>query len=92
MRDAVPDEIEIVPEGQRSRSATASRSRSGSHLSTNSRPQTPGGSPVPRTVVERVGDKQHYGEVEGTLAHQQRIMDAQPDEVKKAPPEAVDGR
>ncbi|KAK4504047.1 hypothetical protein PRZ48_004962 [Zasmidium cellare] len=91
MRDAVPDEIEIVPEGKRSRSATASRSRSASHLSADSRPQTPGGSPVPRTVVERVGDKQHYGEVEGTVAHQQRMMDAKPDEVRKAPPEAVDG-
>lgn len=91
-QDAVPDEIEIVPEGSRSRSATASRSRSASHLSTDSRPQTPGGSPIPRTVVERVSEKPAYGEKEGTLAYEQRKADAQPDEVRQAPPEAVDGR
>lgn len=90
LKDAVPDEVEIVPEGRRSRSATASRSRSGSHLSTDSRPQTPGGSPVPKLVVERVDDKPAYGEVDGTVAKEMRSADAAPDEVRKAPPQARD--
>ena len=80
--DAVPDEIEIVPEGQRSRSGTQSRSRAASVLSGSSRPQTPGGSPIPRTVVDKVDDKPSYGEVEGTLAKEQRMADAEPDEVR----------
>ena len=86
MQDAVPDELEIVPEGQRSRSGT--RSRAASNLSTSSRPDTPGGSPVPKTVVERVDDKPAYGEVEGTLAHEMRSADAAPDEVHMAPESA----
>ena len=93
-QDAVPDEIEIVPEGRRSRSGTQSRSRSNSLLP-NSRPQTPGGSPVPRTVVEKVDDKPSYGEVDGTLAKELRMADAEPDEVRRAPAvtrETLNGR
>jgi len=90
LSDAVPDELEIVPEGRRSRSATTSRSRSGSHLSTVSRPETPGGSPVPKLVVERVDDKPAYGEVNGTQAKEMRMADASPDEVRKAPPVSRD--
>lgn len=84
-QDAVPDEVEIVPEGQRSRSGTT-RGRSASNLSAasgNSRPGTPGGSPIPRTVVERVDDKPAHGEVKGTEAWAMRKEDAQPDEVKR---------
>lgn len=92
-QDAVPDELEIVPEGRRSRSATttstaaavASRSRSHSHLSDTSRPATPGGTPIPKTIVERVDDKPTHGEVEGTPAWQLRRGDAEPDEVRQAP-------
>lgn len=91
-KDAVPDEIEIVPEGRRSRSATVNRSRSASHLSADSRPQTPGGSPIPKTVVEKVDNKPSYGEVDGTLAKEQRMADAAPDEIRQAPAEARDGR
>lgn len=65
-------------------------------MSTGSRPETPGGSPVPKTVVERVDDKPAYGEVEGTEAKEMRMADAMPDEVRKAPEEArvgvIDGR
>ena len=43
-------------------------------------------------MVERVDDKPSYGEVDGTLAKEQRMADAAPDEVRKAPPQAVDGR
>jgi len=84
-QDAVPDEVEIVPEGTRSRSNTT-RGRALSNLSAasgNSRPGTPGGSPIPKTVVERVDDKPAHGEVEGTEAWKMRQEDAQPDEVRK---------
>ena len=95
MSDAVPEEIEIVPEGRRSRSATTSsqpRSRSHSQLSMESRPQTPGGTPIPKTVVEKVDNKPSYGEVEGTPAREMRMADAMPDEVKQAPDGAGKGR
>lgn len=65
-----------------------------STLSTSSasRPQTPGGTPIPKTVVERVDNKPAHGEVEGTLAKEMRSADAEPDEVRQAPPEARNGR
>ncbi|KAG9200171.1 hypothetical protein G6514_007525 [Epicoccum nigrum] len=77
-QDAVPDEVEIVPDGQRSRSA--------SRVSVSDRPVTPGGTPIPKTVVERIDpDQPAHGEVPGTLAHQQRLADAAPDIIIKAP-------
>ncbi|KAJ4322409.1 hypothetical protein N0V94_002396 [Neodidymelliopsis sp. IMI 364377] len=80
-QDAVPDEVEIVPDGQRSRSA--------SHVSISDRPLTPGGtpmSPIPKTVVEKIDpDQPSHGDVPGTLAHQQRLADAAPDIIVKAP-------
>jgi len=84
-QDAVPDEVEVVPEGARPRSSTQSRGRAASQLSTGSRPDTPGGSPVPKTIVEKVDDKPSYGEVDGTQAKDMRMADATPDEVRKAP-------
>ena len=97
-KDAVPDEIEIVPEGTRSRSATlqigGTRSRgnsAASNSSTGSRPMTPGGTPIPKLVVERVDNKPAHGEVEGTAAYEQRLADAAPDEVRKASPAARSG-
>ncbi|GAB7366117.1 hypothetical protein MBLNU230_g7679t1 [Neophaeotheca triangularis] len=97
-QDAVPDEVEIVPEGSRPRSATSSggRSRAQSHLSgSEERPSTPGGTPVPKTVVDRVDDRPSYGEVDGTAAKEIRMADAAPDEVREAPEEskeALEGR
>ncbi|KAK5678588.1 hypothetical protein LTS10_009032 [Elasticomyces elasticus] len=91
--DAVPDEVEIVPEGARSRSGT--RSRAMSNLSEmgggSPRPMTPGGTVIPKTVVERVDDKPAFGEVEGTLAKELRAADAEPDEVLRGPEVARDG-
>jgi hypothetical protein len=79
MQDAVPDEVEVVPDGQRSRSA--SRVSLG-----GSRPWTPGGSPIPKTVVEKVDpEKPSYGDVPGTAAHELRKADAEPDIILKAP-------
>jgi hypothetical protein len=77
-QDAVPDEVEIVPDGARSRSA--------SRVSVSDRPLTPGGTPVPKTVVEKIDpDQPSYGDVPGTLAHQLRAADAEPDIIVKAP-------
>jgi hypothetical protein len=77
-QDAVPDEVEIVPDGTRSRST--------SRVSISDRPLTPGGSPVPKTIVEKIDpDKPSYGDVPGTHAHQLRLADAEPDVIVKAP-------
>ncbi|OQO11866.1 hypothetical protein B0A48_03593 [Cryoendolithus antarcticus] len=80
-QDAVPDEIEIVPDGQRSRSSTLMLS--GQQNSRPGTPLSPGGSPVPKTVVERVDDRKAFGEVEGTEAWELRRGDAEPDEVRR---------
>jgi len=83
-QDAVPDEVEIVPDGLRTRSA--------SHVSTSDRPLTPGESPmspmspIPKTVVEKIDpDQPSYGDVPGTHAHQLRLADAEPDVIVRAP-------
>ncbi|KAK8164029.1 hypothetical protein IWX90DRAFT_247067 [Phyllosticta citrichinensis] len=85
-QDAVPDQVEIVPEGSRSRSASS--------LSVSDRPATPrspGGTPV--VVVEKV-DPEHpsHGEVPGTEAYQHRQADAVPDLVLKAPDAPNEGQ
>lgn len=77
-QDAVPDEIEVIPEGLRSRSA--------SHLREDDRPLTPGGTPIPKTVVEKVDPSQPgHGDVPGTAAYEMRTADAKPDEVITSP-------
>lgn len=75
-QDAVPDELEIVPEGRLSkRSSTSSLQPS----------LPPGGPPVPLTVVEKVDPASpSHGEVPGTAAYEQRQADAAPDIVLKA--------
>lgn len=76
MADAVPDEVEIVPEGMRSRSA--------SRLNPEDRPPTPVS--VPKMVVEKIDpETPAYGDVPGTEAFEKRKMDAKPDEIIKSP-------
>jgi hypothetical protein len=78
IQDAVPDEIEVVPDGQRSRSA--------SRAALEPPPWTPGGTPIPKTVVEKVDpEAPSYGDVPGTAAHSLRKADAQPDVILRAP-------
>ena len=49
-------------------------------------PSTPGGLPIPKTVVEMVDPKApSHGDVPGTAAWEMRRMDAEPDDVRKAP-------
>jgi len=76
-QDAVPDEVEVMPEGK------LSKRSSRQHLEP---PLTPGGTPIPITVVEKVdpGSPSH-GEVPGTEAYRQRMLDATPDVVLKNP-------
>jgi hypothetical protein len=72
--DAVPDEVEVI-----------SRSRSPSTAGQRRRSLTPGGSAVPRTVVEKVDpDQPSYGDVPGTEAYEKRKADAVPDVVTKS--------
>jgi len=74
-QDAVPDEIEIIPEGARSRRESRAEPEP---------PLTPGGSPIPRTVVEKIDPSEpSYGEVPGTHAYEMRKADAAPDRILK---------
>lgn len=75
-QDAVPDEVEVVPEGSRSRSSSRVE-----------RPVTPGGTPIPQTIVSKVDEAPSYGDVPGTPAYNQRKADAVPDIVVKMPGE-----
>ncbi len=75
-QDAVPDEIEVIPEGAHSRSAP--RSPLDESIS-------PGGTPIPQTVVEKIDPKSpSLGDVPGTLAYSKRKADAVPDVIKPA--------
>lgn len=78
VQDAVPDEVEIVPEGSHSRRGSSTGA------------VTPGGTPIPRTVVVKVDPNEpSYGEVPGTEAYEARCADAVPDAVVAA---SDDGR
>lgn len=75
-QDAVPDEVEIVSPHHLSK-------RSSQYLEP---PTTPGGSIIPRTVVEKIDPEEtSYGEEPGTPAYYLREMDAAPDVVLKNP-------
>ncbi|KAL6236606.1 hypothetical protein BDW75DRAFT_249999 [Aspergillus navahoensis] len=72
-QDAVPDEVEVI-----------SRSRSPSTAGQRRRSVTPGGTPIPLTVVEKVDPGQpSYGDIPGTEAYEKRRADAVPDIVTK---------
>ena len=75
----MPDEIEVIPEGQRSRASSRALN---SPLSIS-----PGHSPVPRTKLEKVDPASpSYGEVPGTPAWDKRKADALPDLIERAGP------
>ena len=76
-QDAVPDEVEVIPEG---RSSTQ-----GSRVDERQRSESTGGSPVPRTVVEKLDtDSPGHGQIPGTTAYKIHKADAVPDEIHKA--------
>lgn len=75
-QDAVPDELEILPEGRLSRGNSSRKA---------TRSPSPADGPIPLTVVEKVDpDSPSHGEVPGTTAYEQRQADATPDVVLKA--------
>ncbi|KAJ5684377.1 uncharacterized protein N7477_000722 [Penicillium maclennaniae] len=79
-QDAVPDEIEILPE-----SAEGTQSKDVSPAGSQDRPLTPSGSPIPRTIVEKVDPElPSHGEIPGTEAYVKRQADAVPDLIKPA--------
>lgn len=70
--DAVPDEVEIVPEGSNSRRQSTSANLD--------RPLSLSGESTPRTVVEKVDPlSPSYGDVPGTAAYDIRKADTPPD-------------
>ena len=73
-QDAVPDELEIIPEGGRSRSNSVSSQKDSL--------TSPGGMPIPKMVVEKVDPTSpSHGDVPGTAAHAKRKADAVPDAI-----------
>ncbi|KAI9817234.1 MAG: hypothetical protein M1827_001347 [Pycnora praestabilis] len=75
-QDAVPDELEIVPEGSPSRRESVGGG--------TDRPSSPS-VPIPLTVVEKVDPSEpSHGDVPGTDAYEKRKADAVPDVVVEA--------
>jgi hypothetical protein len=84
LQDAVPDELEIVPEGKLSKRS----SRQFLEPTASS-----GGVVIPRTVVEKVDPSSpSHGDVPGTAAYQKRLADAAPDVVLKSPESGTHAR
>ncbi|KAH0562418.1 hypothetical protein GP486_002891 [Trichoglossum hirsutum] len=76
--DAVPDEVEVIQDSHHEEEAVE-------------RPSTPGGQPIPTTVVEKVDPSMpSHGEVPGTDAYDVRKADAVPDLVLKIPKPGVE--
>lgn len=75
-RDAVPDELEIIPDGEKSRPYPRANDKD---------PNTArGGSPIPKTVVQKLDPTSpSHGEVPGTTAYSVRAADAAPDVITK---------
>jgi hypothetical protein len=69
--DAKPDEVAVISEGNEDNDVEL-------------RSPTPGGHPIPTTLVEKIDPTSpSHGEVPGTLAHDKRAADAVPDMVVK---------
>ncbi|KAL8992822.1 MAG: hypothetical protein Q9169_006808 [Polycauliona sp. 2 TL-2023] len=78
-QDAVPDELEVVGDTSKPSSRRTSQSRP-------DRTSTPGGTPIPRTVVEKIDpDTPSHGDIPGTEAFNMRQADAVPDVILQSP-------
>lgn len=74
-QDAVPDELEVIPEGGNRRASTSSQDQA----------MTPRRNPIPKTVVEKVDPTTPgHGDVLGAAAHTKPKADAVPDVVLPA--------
>ena len=77
-QDAVPDELEIIPEGLDSRQPFSQGRASGA--------KTPAGIQIPKTVVEKVDlASPSHGDVPGTTSYEKRMADAVPDVILQVP-------
>ncbi len=77
-KDAVPDELVINTKFLASGPPSPALSVS--------RPTTPGGTPIPKTVVDMIDPTSpSHGEVPGTAAYAKRKADAVPDAIRKIP-------
>lgn len=75
-QDAIPDELEIIPDGEKSRPY--------SRASDKDRDTAPGGISIPKTVVQKLDPTSpSHGEVPGTAAYSTRAADAAPDVITK---------
>ncbi|KAL8853558.1 MAG: hypothetical protein Q9221_001544 [Calogaya cf. arnoldii] len=78
-QDAVPDELEVVGDTSKPSSRKTSQSRP-------DRVSTPGGTPIPKTVVEKIDpDTPSHGDIPGTEAFNKRQADAVPDVILQSP-------
>ncbi|KAL8735337.1 MAG: hypothetical protein Q9166_000882 [cf. Caloplaca sp. 2 TL-2023] len=78
-QDAVPDELEVVGDTSKPSSRRTSQSQP-------ERTSTPGGTPIPKTVVEKIDpDTPSHGDVPGTEAFNMRQADAVPDVILQSP-------
>ncbi|KAL8667333.1 MAG: hypothetical protein Q9168_007297 [Polycauliona sp. 1 TL-2023] len=78
-QDAVPDELEVVGDTSKPSSRRTSQSRP-------DRVSTPGGTPIPRTVVEKIDpNTPSHGDIPGTEAFNMRQADAVPDVILQSP-------
>ncbi|KAI4086250.1 MAG: hypothetical protein LQ344_007714 [Seirophora lacunosa] len=78
-QDAVPDELEIVGDASTPSSRRASQTQP-------DRTSTPGGTPIPKTIVEKIDSTSpSHGEVPRTAAHGKRQADAVPDLILQSP-------
>lgn len=74
-QDAVPDELEIIPDGEKSRPYSRAN---------EDRNTARGGSPIPKTVIQKLDPTSpSHGEVPGTTAYSARAADAAPDVITK---------
>lgn len=75
----MPDELEIVGDASNHSSRRVSQSQP-------DRTSTPGGTPIPKTIVEKVeSTSPSHGEVPRTAAHGKRQADAVPDLILQSP-------
>lgn len=75
-QDAVPDELEIIPDGEKSRPYSRANDKD--------RNTAREGSPIPITVVQKLDPTSpSHGEVPGTTAYSVRAADAAPDVITK---------
>jgi len=81
--DAVPDEVEIIPEPKGQIAKSSIPAGVAERIVRTRADSTPGDLPIPITKVEKVDSEPSHGEVPGTKAYELRKEDAEPDIVEE---------